>query len=206
MGRENQTFGEWLFTRWANWCLWYVMDVSGGDRDFGFIELRLARLLLDCGQLQGFAVGVSDPEPWRRIGVAVTARSVVWIDAQTATAVSVTRDAITRVAFLAFDAPPRPIYFDVEIDTQLGIVSIAHPESVLRQAVGSARSALVHRWIDTVRFTTSDAQQLERALRRQPTDDYAARLPGKAIPIIALAAVKAAVPLVIPAEKYVAHR
>jgi hypothetical protein len=147
------------------------MDAVASDADFGLFGMLLSGLLLECEQLQAFAVGVSDPEPWRRIGVAVTNRRVLWIDDRTATAVSVTRDAVTRVAFLAFDAPPRPIYFDVEIDGDVGVVSVRKTASAEQQAVGWARSALVHEWIDTVRFTTNDAQRLEGVFFRRSTDD-----------------------------------
>ena len=146
------------------------MDAVASDADFGLFGVMLSGLLLECEQLQAFAVGVSDSEPWRRIGVAVTNRRVVWIDHRTATAVSVTLDAVTRVAFLEFEAPPRPIYFDVEIDGDLGVVSVRKTASPEQQAVGSARSALVHEWIDTVCFTTNDAQRLERVFVRQSTD------------------------------------
>jgi hypothetical protein len=147
------------------------MSTSGTEPDEDRYETLLARVLCSDERLDALAVGVSDVEPWRPVGVAVTDRRVVWLDVNVSSAVSVTRDAVVRVAFIAYDAPPRPVYFDVEIDNDAGVVSGPQTASAPHHAVGSARSALVHAWIDTVRFTTDDAKRLEQFFLHAVTDD-----------------------------------
>lgn len=111
------------------------------------------------------ATGMADAEPWRRVQVHVTARRVVWLDETSRTAIGADHDAIERVAFLSFEAPPWPTYFEVDVRARGGLVTLTRANGEVRTADGPSRPGAVHRHLDIVRLRNDDACRLELALR-----------------------------------------
>lgn len=125
----------------------------------------VAALLAPGEAVLASATGMADAEPWRRVQVHLTARRVVWLDETTRTAVSADHDAIDRLAFLSFEAPPWPTYFEVDIRAHGGLVTLVRADGEVRSADGPSRPGVVHRHVDIVRLRNDDACRLELALR-----------------------------------------
>ena len=132
-----------------------------------FIHL-LARTHAGRDPLIAMVVGVPDSEPCRRIGLAVTGDQLLWIDADNATVISISRDAIGHIAFHHFDAAPHPICFEVEIDATAGEVVLMDPSPADRRVPYSARAVVAHQFIDAVRLTETEANRLACALGAIP--------------------------------------
>lgn len=122
--------------------------------------------LLDPGEVVlAHAAGMADAEPWRRVQVHVTPRRIVWIDETTRTAVCADHAAVARAAFLSFEAPPWPTYFEVELHPHGGEVVLARGDGSTRPVDGAPRAGVAHRHLDIVRLRTDDACRLELAVR-----------------------------------------
>jgi hypothetical protein len=125
----------------------------------------LAAVLAPGEVVVAHAIGMADAEPWRRVQVHVTARRVVWLDETTRTAIAADHEAIERVAFLSFEAPPWPTYFEADIRTRGGAVTVVGEDGHARTVDGPARAGVAHRHLDIVRLRDDDACRLELAVR-----------------------------------------
>jgi hypothetical protein len=127
-------------------------------------ELR-ARLDAADGPLLGCAVGMADSEPWRKVAVGVTAARILWLDLTSGSCISATHDAVARVGFLTFEAPPWPVYLEVDVHPDAGTVTVAGPGAAPETVEGHRRTSAVHRSLDTVRLACDDACALELVVR-----------------------------------------
>ncbi len=126
---------------------------------------QLAALLAPGEVVVAHATGLADAEPWRRVQVHVTAHRVVWLDETTRTAIAADHEAIERVAFLSFEAPPWPTYFEADLRARGGAVALVGADGDVRPVDGPARAGVAHRHIDIVRLRDDDACRLELAVR-----------------------------------------
>jgi hypothetical protein len=127
-------------------------------------ELR-SRVEQEGEALLACAVGMADSEPWRKVAVGVTPTRVLWLDLTSGTCIAATHDAITRASFLSFEAPPWPIYLEVDVHPAAGTVTVAGPGAAPQAVDGHRRTSAVHRSLDTVRLACDDACALELVVR-----------------------------------------
>ena len=124
-----------------------------------------SRLLPEDGPLLACAVGMADSEPWRKVAVGVTASRMLWLDLTSGACVAATHGAVTHVRFLSFEAPPWPVYLEVEIHPEAGSFTVATPGAAPQAVDGHRRTSTVHRSLDTVRLACDDACALELVVR-----------------------------------------
>ena len=129
------------------------------------VERTLAGLLPEDEPLLAWAIGLADAEPWRKVAVAVTPARTVWVDLASGAAVLVTHDAVDRAHFHSYEAPPWPVYLDLEVRADGGTVTLVPAQGDRSEVRGRLRASALHRALDTVRLACDDACALELALR-----------------------------------------